>query len=395
MTAIANNIGDLLTRRAALNPEREAVYDVARGLRLSFFELAERAHRLANALIDDGVKPGDRVGLLLMNSAEFIESFFAIARLGAVVVPLNWRLTAEELRFILQDSGTATLIFDDEFADTVDALVGFEDRTGLTRLLGVGAPAVPGTRDYTAFRDQGAPAAPPLGARDQDALYIMYTSGTTGLPKGVVHTHESALWGVLTISATADLRPGDRYLQALPLFHVGALTPGTLCVYLGVTSIVMRSFDPAAAWKLIEEERVTTGLLVPAMLNFMLQVPSFEGFDRSALRWMMSGAAPVPVSLIERYAELSIDILQDVDGEFGVAFDKRDGDGRRSGHHPAQGAAIEALEARHLEHEVEHGRNQKPRGHPLLLNELPGRSGVEAAHDNAGDTEINAERSRG
>ena len=75
----------------------------------------------------------------------------------------------------------------------------------------------------------------------------MYTSGTTGLPKGVVHTHESALWGVLTIAATADMRPGDRYLQALPLFHVGALTPGTLCVYLGVTSIVMRSFDPAAS----------------------------------------------------------------------------------------------------------------------------------------------------
>lgn len=310
MTALANNIGDLLTRRAALNPEREAVYDVARGLRLSFSELAERAHRLANALIDDGVKPGDRVGLLLMNSAEFIESFFAIARLGAVVVPLNWRLTAEELRFILQDSGTTTLVFDDDFADTVETLVGFEDRTGLTRLLGVGAPAVPGAQDYTLFRDQGAAMAPPLGAQDGDALYIMYTSGTTGLPKGVVHTHESALWGVLTISATADLRPGDRYLQALPLFHVGALTPGTLCVYLGVTSIVMRSFDPAAAWTLIEEERVTTGLLVPAMLNFMLQVPGFEGFDRSALRWMMSGAAPVPVSLIERYAELSVDILQ-------------------------------------------------------------------------------------
>ncbi|MGB0406807.1 MAG: AMP-binding protein, partial [Pseudomonadales bacterium] len=137
MTALANNIGDLLTRRAALNPEREAVFDVARGLRLSFASLAERAHRLANALIDDGVKPGDRVGLLLMNSAEFIESFFAIARLGAVVVPLNWRLTAEELRFILQDSGTTTLIFDEDFADTVESLVGFEDRTGLARLLAV------------------------------------------------------------------------------------------------------------------------------------------------------------------------------------------------------------------------------------------------------------------
>jgi acyl-CoA synthetase (AMP-forming)/AMP-acid ligase II len=307
VTALANNIGDLLTRRAALNPDREAVYDVARGVRLSFSELAGRAHALAA----DGVKPGDRVALLLMNSAEFIESFFAIARLGAVIVPLNWRLTPEELRFILQDSGARTLIFDEDFEDSVTALMAFDDRTGLERLLAVGAPSsLAGAKPYTAFRDQGASTPPPLGAQDQDPLYIMYTSGTTGLPKGVVHTHESALWGVLTISATADLRPGDRYLQALPLFHVGALTPGTACIYLGVTSIVMRSFDPAQAWRLIEEERVTTGLLVPAMLNFMLQVPAFEAFDRSALRWIMSGAAPVPVSLIERYGALAIDILQ-------------------------------------------------------------------------------------
>ena len=99
----------------------------------------------------------------------------------------------------------------------------------------------------------------------------MYTSGTTGLPKGVVHTHESALWGRAHHCRYSGYAPRDRYLQALPLFHVGALTPGTLCVYLGVTSIVMRSFDPAAAWQLIEEKRVTTGLLVPAMLNFMLR----------------------------------------------------------------------------------------------------------------------------
>ena len=277
-----------MTRRAALNPEK-AVFDVARGLRLSFASLAGALHRLANALIDDGVKPGDRVGLLLMNGAEFIELLRHCA--WAPLVPLNWRLTAEGSASSCKN-GTTTLIFDEDFTDTVETLVGFEDRTGLARLLAVGASAVQAPRTAE-IRDKGAPA--PLGHRTR-TRYTLCIPRDTGLPKGVVHTHESALWGVLTIAATADMRPGDRYLQALPLFHVGALTPGTLCVYLGVTSIVMRSFDPAAAWQLIEEERVTTGLLVPAMLNFMLQVPNFERFDRGALRWMMSGAAPVPVS---------------------------------------------------------------------------------------------------
>ena len=94
------------------------------------------------------------------------------------------------------------------------------------------------------------------------------------------------------------------------MFHVGALTPIALNVYLGATSIVMRAFDPALAWQLIERERVTIGLAVPAMLNFMLQVPDFDRFDRSSLRWIMTGAAPVPVALTQRYAELGISILQ-------------------------------------------------------------------------------------
>ena len=153
-----------------------------------------------------------------MNSAEFIESFFAIARLGAVVVPLNWRLTAEELRFILQDSGTTTLIFDEDFADTVETFVGFEDRTALPATWPWAPRRCQAPRTTRPSEIRGRPTAPPLGAQDQDALYIMYTSGTTGLPKGVVHTHESALWGVLTIAATADMRPGDRYLQALSSF---------------------------------------------------------------------------------------------------------------------------------------------------------------------------------
>ena len=114
-----NNIGLFLTKRALLNPTREAYVDGNHGERLTFAGLNARANRIANAFIEDGVEKGERVGLLLMNSAEFMEAYFALAKIGAVVVPLNWRLVANELEFILKDSGTKRLVFGEEFFDTV------------------------------------------------------------------------------------------------------------------------------------------------------------------------------------------------------------------------------------------------------------------------------------
>ena len=305
-----NNIGLFLEKRAFLSPQREAFYD-GQETRLTFAELSVRSHQVAQALLDFGVKPGDRVGLLLMNGAEFLESFFAIARIGAVVVPLNWRLVADELTFILSDSGTTTLIYGEEFADTVSSIRGRTAATSIQRWVEVGrGPAEAFAIPYESWRNAASTLPPPLGGHDDDLLYIMYTSGTTGLPKGVMHTHTTAMWAVLTIAATADLRVGDRYLLALPLFHVGALTPATLNVYSGVTSVVLRAFDPRQAWALIDSEKITTALAVPAMLNVMLQVTDREQFDHESLRWCMSGAAPVPTSLIGAYAELGIEIHQ-------------------------------------------------------------------------------------
>jgi O-succinylbenzoate-CoA ligase len=307
-----NNVGLFLTKRAFLNPSLEAFIDTHSGRRLTFADLNARSNRTANFLAAElGVRKGDRVALLLMNGPEFLESFFAIAKLGAVCVPLNWRLVADELQFILKDAGARTLIYGGEFAQTV---VELEKRraTDVKSFVHVGAEGAraAGALDYDALQRAASAEEPEVTACDDDLLYIMYTSGTTGLPKGAVHTHSTAMWGVLTIAATAEMRFKDRYLVSLPLFHVGALTPITGNVYRGVTSIVMRAFDPTKVWELIQSERVSVALKVPAMLNFMLQTYDPKKYDLSSLRWIMSGAAPVPVTLIEAYAKLGIEIHQ-------------------------------------------------------------------------------------
>ncbi len=310
-----NNIGQVLAKRAFLSPNREAYVSGHSGLRLTFRELNMRCNKLANSFISAGVKKEQRVAMLLMNGAEFMEAYFALAKIGAVVVPLNWRLVADELEFILKDSGATSLIFDNEFVETVSELhtrTQTESKTDINLWLQVcGDEGTTHFSDsYQEFRETGVIDEPDYGASNDDMLYIMYTSGTTGLPKGVVHTHNTALWAILSIAATTYYQETDRFLNALPMFHVGALTPLTVNVYRGATSVVMRNFEPVLAWQLLQKENISTGIMVPAMLSFMLQVDNFQRFDYSKLRWIMTGAAPVPASLTLKYTELGIGILQ-------------------------------------------------------------------------------------
>ncbi|HEX2484718.1 MAG TPA: long-chain fatty acid--CoA ligase [Myxococcota bacterium] len=304
------NLGLFLQKRAQLSPGMEALVEVERGRRFTYAELDRRANQLAHALAAQGVRPGDRVALLLPNGVEYVESYFALAKLGAVMVPLNWRLVPDELDFIVKDAGAAALVYDADFDATVAALRTASSPLRLfVRAGGRGAPA-DGSLDYDALRGAAASTPLPCEAGPDDLLFIMYTSGTTGLPKGVMHTHGTMAAASTTINLTSDLRYGDRYLLVLPLFHVGALTPLTSGIHRGATLVMMRGFDPARIFPLIEAERITTGLAVPAMLNFMLAAGKPEAHDLGTLRWIMSGAAPVPPALIERYAELGIEVHQ-------------------------------------------------------------------------------------
>ncbi len=308
-----NNLGLFLTKRALLNPNTEAVVDISSGRRQTYAELNERTNRVSNGLTDRGVAAGDRVATLLMNGPEFVETFFGTAKAGGVIVALNWRLVADELSFILTDSGATTLVFGTAFNEIVADLQGRgTDGTQVTNWIHVGDAAdrpefAAGYEDMVAA---GSTDEPEIITSGDDLLFIMYTSGTTGLPKGGMHSHNPTLWSCVTGNVTADTRYNDNYLICLPLFHVGALNPLLSIFHLGGTATIMAEFDPTKIWEVFRDEKITVTLAVPAMLQFMLLTYDKETHDHSSLRWCMSGAAPVPVSLIETYAAMGIEIHQ-------------------------------------------------------------------------------------
>lgn len=308
------NIGLLLTKRAQICPDREAFVEFERNRRFTFTELNDRANRVANALLETGIRPGDRVASLLKNSIEFVETYFAVAKIGAVMVPVNWRLVAGEIAYILQDAGAKALVYDSDFDEATDTLYsGTHGELGVEQWVrrengDTGTPEW--ALDYETFTAASMVTEPPVGAWDDDNLFIMYTSGTTGRPKGAVHSHEGMLWSQLTSMTTSDMRDGDRWLLALPMFHVGCLSPTSLLVHRGGTGIIMRELDIGEMFRCIAQEKVTIFMAVPAMLQFMLMTPERNENDISSVRWIATGAAPVPVSLLHDYEALGIRIFQ-------------------------------------------------------------------------------------
>lgn len=303
------NLGDLLRRRAWTTPLKQAVVDLAGGVRVGYPQLNARVNAVAHALTGMGAAPRDRIALLCHNGIEFIECYYAAAKLGAVVVPLNWRLTARELIFILKDCGATVLIFSDAFAEAAEAIRAAGSETEIDHFVEIGEGtgwATPWAQavDYSRTGD------PEITPGGDEPLTIVYTSGTTGLPKGVVHTHRTAYAGILNVLATIELTQSDRYLLVLPLFHVGASTPMLAQLYRGGCLYLMPQFDPSRMWEVIETERITKTLAVPAMLNFMLQVPGFLDRDLTSLHSILSGASPVPVELIHKYHSMGIQIHQ-------------------------------------------------------------------------------------
>ncbi|MCL4106641.1 UNVERIFIED_CONTAM: hypothetical protein GTU68_009775 [Idotea baltica] len=297
------NIGELLSKRADISRNVEAFVEFERDRRFTFLQLNQRCNRTANSLLAQGVKRGDRVATLLKNGIEFIETYYAIAKIGAVMVPVNWRLVVSEITYILNDSGAIALIYDDDFDSAVEQLES--EKTNDNQ-----ATAPRFALDYNDLTREASADEPTISAGDDDLLFIMYTSGTTGHPKGVMHSHTGVLWSSLTSMSTSDMRGDDRFLLPMPMFHVGCLMPVSLLVHRGAAGIIMRDVDIDLMFKAIEQEQVSITMSVPALLQFMLISPQREHSDMSSIRWIATGASPVPLSLLKQYDDIGIALHQ-------------------------------------------------------------------------------------
>ena len=304
------NIGSFLTRRAQRGPKLEAIVEPEKGRRVTYAELNARSNQAAAALLANGIRTGDRLAILLTNRAEFVESYFAAAKIGAIIVPLNWRLVADELQFILKDSGATGLIYDSVYDATVEAL---QQRGNDVKMWIRVAGTYPSPRCCNSYEDllaASAGAEPALGASDDDLLFIMYTSGTTGRPKGVMQTHETMLWASTTWNMTCDMRYRDRHLIVLPLFHIGGLLPLTAAIHRGQTVVLLHSADTDNILRTIEQEKINVTHIVTTMLRRILASSGGQP-DRTSLRWAIVGGEAVPPTLTRQAADAGIEVLQD------------------------------------------------------------------------------------
>ncbi len=276
---------------AARFPDRAAV--ICRGSRLSWRELDQRVDRVAGALAAVGLKPGDRVALLLSNCSEFIELYFGISRAGMIAVPINYRLTPRETATILGSSRPELLVVGQAYQATALALE--ELMPTLRRRWVVGGPA----DSYAETLALAPPPIPPAGNED-DPFAIFFTSGTTGLPKGAVVSHRNLEANAFNQCIADASRPSDINLVASPLYHMGAVFMATTYMLLGCTQVILPQFDPPAWFQAVEGEGATVSLLIPTMINSLLNHAELGARDLSRLRLIFYGGGPMPPALLRR-----------------------------------------------------------------------------------------------
>jgi fatty-acyl-CoA synthase len=290
----ALTLGRWIRDRARTTPDRVAIDEDGR--LMTYGELDARSERLARGLLDGGLARGDRVATLTGNSGEHVIVFFACAKAGLALVPLSWRLAAPELTFQLDDAEPALLFVEDEHA-------------GLAGEALAAAAGAPRRAAFGELETEGDAFDAPV--EDDDTLLVVYTSGTTGRPKGAQLTHANCFWTNLGFDLATGVRGDDVVLQVLPQFHCGGWNVQPLLAWWkGATVILERSFDAARCLDLIERRRVTTMMGVPAIYQFMAEEAAFDDADLSSLRTAVVGGAPMPEALLERWQERGVAIVQ-------------------------------------------------------------------------------------
>lgn len=292
------NFSAILDRNLARCPDKTIIRSAGRAL--TNRDLHARASSLAAGLRELGIGKGDIVAILMYNHPEFLETIFAVNRIGAVFLPLNYRLAPNEWEYILGHCEAAAVVTEAEFADPVEDLA--TRLPALRHRLLIGDGPVGSWRGYEDLMRQNAGVTVPVVPCAADDLQrLMYTSGTTSRPKGVRLTHGNFLWKNFGHIMEFGLTDRDATLVCGPLYHVGGLDlPGLATMHVGGSLIIMRKFDARETMRLVERERPTGIWLPPAMMNAILQLPDLSHCDTSSLRYIIGGGEKMPEPLVSR-----------------------------------------------------------------------------------------------
>jgi acyl-CoA synthetase (AMP-forming)/AMP-acid ligase II len=280
---------NMIRGHAEMRPDREAI--VSGDTRPTWAGLHDRSSRAANGLLEAGVRPGDRVALLMKNAAEFFEVAFGASKVGATIVALNWRLAAPEIAAIVADARPAVLVVDAEHVHLVPP-----GRDMVVRALG---------SEYEDWLAAAGADDPSVPSEPDDVALVLYSSGTTGQPKGIMLTNENLSYSDIMARELFRMADDCVHLVASPLFHVGGIGTGMTSVRIGGRTVLTREVVPAEILDTIERERVTHAFFVPAVIQMLVDQAEREGRDLSSLQVVSYGAAPMTEALLRR----SLDVL--------------------------------------------------------------------------------------
>ena len=299
MRARVQTMRDLVDRNASLHADD--LHQVFADRRTTFRFFAERAYRLANALHALGLQQQDRVAILAMNCAEYLEVCGVAEVAPFIVAPVNFRLASAEIAYILDDVKPRILVFEQQYTDLIEKLRA--ELRGIEHFIMIGDTPPDWASAYEEVLASGSPHGAPWAPQPLDIHTVIYTSGTTGRPKGVMLTHDAllALGEAWAYELGSDV--GDRILLAMPLFHIGARSQGAAVMIRGGTQIVHRAFDATEIIVAIERERVSQLHLAPTLMQAVLDLPELDRYDLSSLRTINYAAAPMPLTTLKRAIE--------------------------------------------------------------------------------------------
>jgi fatty-acyl-CoA synthase len=299
-------LGSWPQRRARIAPGDTAL--VHEDTRFTYGEVSERVTRLAQALRGMGVRSRDRIAYLGVNHPAFVETMFACTNLGAIFVPLNTRLAAPELAYMIDDAAVRVLVWATEFEEVVSRILA---EVSVPDLVVVGGRAGESAQAYERLVTEASSEPLDVAVTHDDVAMIMYTSGTTGTPKGVTLTHGNLAWNCFNVLIDVDVANDEVTLVSAPLFHTAALNQTFLPTFVkGGTSVLVSAFDPQRTLELISEHRITWMFGVPAMFQALTQAPGWADADLSTVRAVEAGGAPVPEELIRTFQARGITFMQ-------------------------------------------------------------------------------------